>query len=91
LLLTEIKDKEDPELISFRKEVQGLSSEILDRDLAELSNDIEFLEIQVDSDPGGYTLKELHSAREKISGLREKAEICRAELRNREDSRNNDP
>ena len=69
--------------MSLRERAQTLSSTELDRDLAELSIEIAFLENQVQADLGSYSSEDLELAYEKISHFRQRAEILRVELSKR--------
>jgi hypothetical protein len=71
------------ELIYFQQRATTLAIEILDKDLAELLLDIEFVEAQVQVETGKYTPSDLAIAEEKISLLRRKAEIARLEISRR--------
>jgi len=73
-------DNFDLELRSLRKEVQNSSTEILDRDLAEISSEIQFLEDQVRNDIERYSLDEKKKAYSKISYFKRRAEIFKIEL-----------
>jgi hypothetical protein len=54
--------------------------EELDRDVSELSNDINFLESQVQADLSSYSSVELTIAYDKIADRKRKLEILKAEL-----------
>jgi len=75
-------DRKSDDLYSFREKIRKTPSELLERDLAELLNDIQFLEAQVDCDIGSYSMKELEKAKEKIAKLKQKADIIKFELQN---------
>jgi len=68
------------DLALFRQKAKALSVESLDKDLAELSYDIQFLDAQLNADLQSYAPVELARATEKISLLRQKAEIIVLEL-----------
>jgi hypothetical protein len=59
---------------------RNLSSEEIDRDLAEVLTEIEFLKEQVKYDFKSYSQKDLKRANEKISQLMRSAEILKIEL-----------
>jgi hypothetical protein len=80
------EDKLDEELQSLRARVPTLPSEVLARDLAEISNDIEFLEVQLQADYASYSVKDLERANQKISHFKLKAEVIEIELRRRDPS-----
>ena len=63
---------------------ESKTSEELDRDLAEITLDCEFLDAQVQSDLGSYSAAELMMAQEKISHFKRKAGAIRMELETRE-------
>jgi hypothetical protein len=77
------ENKLDLDLISLREKAHNLPLFELDRDVVEISIEIEFLEIQVECDLGSYTPKDLLAAYEKISHYKQKAEILKTELANR--------
>jgi hypothetical protein len=62
---------------------RNLSSEEIDRDLAEVLTEIEFLKEQVKYDFKSYSQKDLNRANEKISQLMKSAEILKIELSRR--------
>lgn len=68
------------ELQVLQAEVHRLPSEDIDRDLAELSHEIDFLDEQVRVDLESYSPEQLTRASGKIAHLRQKAEILRIEL-----------
>jgi hypothetical protein len=72
--------KDQRELISFQEITKSLPTETLDRDLAEISYDIDFLKAQVSAEIGNYTPAGLEKASEKIFLLKQKAEIAKLEL-----------
>jgi len=85
------KDKSaiDAEMLE-EKEAEGkvrkLPLEELDRDYAEISSEIEFLEEQLRCDIGGYTPEALGEAKEKIAHFRKKAKFLEIELERRKSS-----
>ncbi|MFI5420009.1 MAG: hypothetical protein ACHQ1H_03490 [Nitrososphaerales archaeon] len=80
------EDELDEELQSLRVRVRTLLSEVLARDLVEISNDIEFLEVQLRADFASYSAKDLERANQKISHFKQKAEVIEIELRRRDPS-----
>jgi len=60
------------------------TTEELDRDLAEITNDIQFLEEQLECDLASYSLEQLTKAQEKVAGFKKKADLIRVELERRE-------
>jgi len=75
--------KLNQELELLQARVRNLSSITLDRDLAEVSLEVNFLEEQVRADFGSYSPVALLRAKEKISLFNQKAEILNIELRRR--------
>lgn len=73
----------DRVLMSFQQEIESHRPEILDRDLAEVLLEIQFLLDQIASNIAGYSQADLEKATLKVSLLRRKAEIARLELRKR--------
>ena len=73
----------DNELISFRKSAESKSVNELDRDLAELKEEIDFLEEQLRSDSRSYSPIKLKSAEEKISHFKKRAKILEDEMARR--------
>jgi hypothetical protein len=71
------------ELQTLQAEIQNLPLENIDRDLAELSHEIEFLEAQVEVDLGSYSPEQLARAYGKIAHLKRRAEILKIELNTR--------
>lgn len=65
-------------------DVKALSNEIIDRKIAEVSADIDFLERQVDADLDSYSTDDLSSARNKIASLRQKLVILKIEFARRQ-------
>ena len=55
----------------------------LDRDLAEITNEIQFLEDQLQCDLGSYSPEQLMRGREKIADFKKKAESIQVELERR--------
>jgi len=74
------EDKLNQDLKSLQAELPELPSERIDRELAEVSHEIEFLESQVIADIGSYSPEELKRANEKISHFKQRAEIFRIQL-----------
>jgi len=73
-------DRKSDDLYSFHERVRNTPFELLERDLPELLNDIQFLEAQLDCDIGSYSPAELEKAKEKIAKLKQKADIIKSEL-----------
>jgi hypothetical protein len=83
------KSSKDPRLAAeneAKKKVRDLSTEEIDRELAELSFDIGFLEEQVKYDMESYSTKGLKDAHDKIAVLKRKARIFETELRRKTSS-----
>lgn len=59
---------------------KALSIQLLDKDLAELSYDIQFLDAQVNADVKSYAPRDHPRATAKISFLRQKSKIIVLEL-----------
>lgn len=76
----EPEDKLDQELASLREKAQKLPPQLLDRDLAEVSIEIQFLEAQIRADPDSYTADQLARAHTKIARFKKRAEILKTEL-----------
>jgi hypothetical protein len=68
--------------------VRNLSMGEIDRELAEISLEISFLEEQVESDLEGYSKLDLDRGREKISILKRRSQIYQIELERRKNSKN---
>jgi len=81
------KVKTNAEMDLYRTKTGRLSTEELDRDFAEISAEVDFLEEQVRCDFGSYSPKVLMMAREKISLYKKKAEILKIELGKRRNTR----
>ena len=71
----------------FEKELEKFSGKVkkqdqpeLDRDLAEVKIDIDFLESQIKADFGCYSPQELQRAQARVLFLKRKAEIIEKEL-----------
>ena len=60
--------------------MENLSPQVLDRDLAEFSIEIQFLEDQIRLDIERYSADELTRAYSKISHFKRRAEIFKIEL-----------
>jgi len=71
------------DLATLQEKVQKFTKEELDRDIAELSNDIDFLESQVEADLGSFSPEELTTAYGKIDRRKQKLEILKVELAKR--------
>ena len=71
------------DLATFEKMVQTLTKEELDRDIAELGNEIIFLEQQVHVDLKSYSPSELKAANRKVAGNKRKLEMLKKELARR--------
>jgi len=76
-------DDLDSELRSLHARVLTLPTDVIDRDLAEISHEISFLEAQVSADPGSYSEAGLKMAGARISRFKRKSEILKAELARR--------
>jgi len=76
-------NKLNQELLSLQAKVLDLPLDELGRDLAEVSIDLAFLEAQLSVDIGSYSPKELERANEKVSYLKQRAEILKIELSRR--------
>jgi len=74
---------ENLDTVALRKKAQGLPIQELDRDVAELSNDIKFLESQLKEDLISYSSEELSIAHRKIANYKLKLEILEAEITQR--------
>jgi len=74
---------ENLDTVALRKKAQGLPIQELDRDVAELSNDIKFLESQLKEDLASYSSEELSIAHRKIANYKLKLEILEAEITQR--------
>ncbi|MFI5420272.1 MAG: hypothetical protein ACHQ1H_04840 [Nitrososphaerales archaeon] len=86
---TKDKSSKDPRLAAeneAKKKARDLSTEEIDRELAELSFDIGFLEEQVKHDMESYSTKGLKDAHDKIAVLKRKAQIFEMELRRKNSS-----
>ena len=79
-------NKLDQELIALRKAVPTLSSQEIDRDLAEVLLEIRFLEEQLRNDLRSYSGEGLERANARVSHFKKRAEILKIEL----DRRNSD-
>jgi hypothetical protein len=77
---TDREDNEDFDLRTLRSKLRNVSSEILDRDLSEMSQEIEFLEEQVRADLTDYLPADIERATEKITHLKSKADVFKIEL-----------
>lgn len=84
ILMTIFKDEQDLDFVSLRLKVHIQSLDELDRDFAEITNDITFLESQVECDLGSYTSEQLAAFYKRISRMKKKAEILKAERATRE-------
>jgi hypothetical protein len=72
------------ELELLQAEIHGISTEALDRDIAEFSIDVRFLESQVQADFPYYSPENLEKAKKKIHHIRQKIEILKIELDSRQ-------
>ena len=81
---TEDDDSMSKELAQTRSEVQKILTSNLERDIAEIKNDINFLEDQVKYDLGSYTPEALGRAKARIELTKRKAEIMMEEYEKRE-------
>jgi len=79
----ESADELGPELLNLQRKAQTLTKDELDRDLAELSNDIDFLERQIRADLASYSPEELSAAHRMIACINQKVEILKIELAKR--------
>ena len=73
----------DLDMISLHDIVPSLSTAELDLDLAEISNNVLFLEEQLQADLASYTPEQLEAAYAKISQLKQRSEILGMELDSR--------
>lgn len=80
-------DTEKSEEIKVNAAIRNLSLEELDRDLAEIACEIDFLEAQLSCDLRSYSPEALMEAREKISRFKKRAQILDIELGKRKNSR----
>jgi hypothetical protein len=69
--------------LTVQDDLKGRTSEELDRDLAEVSMDIEFLTAQVKLDMESYSPDNLEAAYGKISEFDRKRKLIEFELQNR--------
>jgi hypothetical protein len=83
LTVIDHEPKINKELESLRAKLHGFSTEELDRDLAEIAHEIEFLSEQVKADIDSYASTELERANQKISSFKQRAEILKIELSRR--------
>jgi len=74
------------ELRDLETRISKLPIEELDRNFAELCNDVDFLEAQVNCDLGSFSPKDLHDANERISGLKKQRNLMKIELEKRQKS-----
>ena len=74
------KDEANIDLVALQRKAKTLTKEELDRDLAEISGDIHFLERQIEADLNSYSSNELSVARGRIAHLKRMAELLEAEL-----------
>jgi hypothetical protein len=77
------ENKLNQDLVSLQAVVPKLPSDELERDFAEVSMDILFLEAQITADLGSYFPKELEKANGKIACVKQRAEILKIELSRR--------
>jgi len=71
------------DLISLQEKARTLSDDLLDRDIAEISTEIDFLEEQVRVDLRSYSPKSLEEAHRRIAHFKQRAEILKIELARR--------
>jgi hypothetical protein len=83
---SESEDKLDQELLMLQEKVHNLPSQLLDRDLAEVSIEIQFLEDQVKADIEHYSAEELKRAKAKILRFKKRADILKTESDRRNQS-----
>jgi len=83
LAITNREEKLRKEIESFRADSSTLTTGELDRELAEFSNEIQFLEEQVGADFDSYQPAQLERAKEKIARFKKKAEILEMEISRR--------
>ena len=76
----DIRDRSETDLALLHERARNLSSDELDRELADLSNEVEFLEKQLECDIGSYTTQALERANQKVSKFKLRAEILKVEL-----------
>ena len=74
------KDDCDQELLSLRRKVTELPSEELDREVAEASMEIEFLEAQMKMESALFSPEDLKRATSKVLHYKRRAEIFKVEL-----------
>ena len=67
----------------FRRKVKDLSDGEIDAQIAEISLDITFLEIQLKAEPEAYSYEALKNAEMRINGMKEQLEILKAEINER--------
>lgn len=77
---------QNEELMTIRQKARTRSAEILDRNLAETDLEIKFLEAQIEVDLESLSLEALERGRDRILFLKEKMEIIKFELENRDQS-----
>jgi len=75
------KQKEDQELTKFSEQVRNRPVEELERDVAELSFEIELLETQLRVGLKEYSPKDLQEGYAKIALLRKKLELMKLEFK----------
>jgi t-SNARE complex subunit (syntaxin) len=73
----------DENELEMKNQVRNLTKGELDREIAELSNDVDFLESQVQADLKSYSSEELETANRKIAGVKRKLEFFKKELARR--------
>ena len=90
MAIEDIPPKDDPSPFQEKSVNHSMNSkatfEELDRDYAEITMDIQFLEDQVRCELERYSPEALTAAKEKINGLKKKAETIQSELEKRKPS-----
>jgi hypothetical protein len=76
-------DKENGDLEKLRMEILELSTSELDRELAEVKNDLIFLEAQISNDLESYSPEQLEKARARIHHFKKKCGIINDEIEKR--------
>jgi hypothetical protein len=79
------------ELIKFTEAIQSLPTDEIERDIAEIENDVSFLEAQIRIDARSYTQTDLKHAKSKINLTRRKAELLKREYRSRSNRNSSEP
>jgi MEDS: MEthanogen/methylotroph, DcmR Sensory domain len=77
-------NENDVGMKALEKRIKTLSKEELDREIAELSNDLNFLESQVQADFESYSSDALIASSRKIADIKRKLELHKIELARRD-------